>query len=125
MKKIKGLLLALAVGIIALPVHAAVELPSELGDTLGMSDASIGTIIGNIINIVLGLLGFVLVILIIWSGVEWMTAGGDSGKVDKAKTRLLNSVIGLAIVLAAWAVASFVVDNLSSAVSDGGGGYGM
>lgn len=123
MKKIKGLLLALAVGVMALPVHAQVELPSELGDTLNMSDASIGTIVGNIINIVLGLLGFVLVIFIIWSGVEWMTAGGDSGKVDTAKTRLLNSVIGLAIVLAAWAVANFVVGSLSGAVSDGGSVY--
>lgn len=120
MKKISAILMALFVGLVAVPVHAIVELDPGMKETMGMSDASLGTVIGNIINIVLGLLGFVLVILIIWAGVEWMTAGGDEKKVTTAKTRLLNSIIGLAIVLAAWVVASFVVDNLSSAVSDGG-----
>ena len=115
--------MALAVGFMALPVHAAVELPAELGDTLQMSDASIGTIIGNLINIVLSILGFVLVILIIWSGIEWMTAGGETEKVETAKTRLMNSIIGLAIVLAAWAISNFVVDSLSGAVDGGGSIY--
>lgn len=120
MKKIKGILMALAVGFMALPVHAAVTLPTELGDSLGMSDASIGTIIGNLINIVLGVLGFVLVIMIIYSGILWMTSSGEDEKVKEAKARLLNSIIGLAIVLAAWAISNFVVDSLSGAV-DGGG----
>lgn len=123
MKKVKTILMALAVGFMALPVHARVELPAELGDTLDMSEASIGTIIGNLINVVLGVLGFVLVILIIYSGILWMTASGEDDKVKEAKERLLNSIIGLAIVLAAWAISNFVVDSLSGAVDGGGTMY--
>lgn len=123
MKKVKTILMALAVGFMALPVHAEVALPEGMGDAMGLSSQPISVIIGNLINVVLSVLGFVLVILIIWSGIEWMTAGGESEKVEKAKTRLLNSVIGLAIVLAAWAISNFVIDSLSGAVSGGGSEY--
>ena len=39
------------------------------------------------------------VIFIIWGGIGYMWAGGDSEKATKAKTRLWNGIIGALIVL--------------------------
>lgn len=95
----------------------------DMGDTLGMSDRSLPEIIASIINIVLSVLGVVLVVLIIYAGIKWMTSS-DSKGVDAAKTMLTNAVIGLLIVVAAWAITTFVVSSLMGAVgeSDGFGG---
>lgn len=96
-----------------------------LQSAAGLSDTSLSQIIGNIINVILGLLGIVLVGIMIYAGIIWMTAGGDPDKVTKAKKYLLNSVIGLAIVLSSWAIANFVINALNDAVNDTGssGGY--
>ena len=44
-----------------------------------------------------------------------MTAGGNEEQVKKAKNMLRNSVIGIIIILAALAVATFVTDLLANA----------
>lgn len=95
-------------------------------DTTGLADTSLSVIIGNIINVILGLLGIVVVGIIIYAGIIWMTAGGDVEKVTKAKKWLLNGVIGLVIVMSSWAIASWVIGSLNSAINDDGGtgGYG-
>src|SRR6056297_2584461 len=102
--------------------QTAVSLDGEaaaIQEATGLSDAPLSVIIGNIINVVLGLLGIVLVGFVIYAGIVWMTAG-DSDQVDKAKRILKNSVIGLTIVLSSWAIASFVISSLNSAVTEDG-----
>lgn len=96
---------------------SADSLLDKVGQQEGVPKTSLPKLIGNIINIVLGVLGIILVVLIVWAGVTWMTAGGDSKKVEEAKSRLINAVIGLAIVISAYALASFVVKNLNEATS--------
>ena len=68
-------------------------------------------IIANIIEAVLGFLGLLFVVLIIWSGYQWMTAGGNSEAITAAKKRMLNAVIGLIIVLSAYIIADFVISR--------------
>src|SRR6056297_656282 len=102
--------------------QTAVSLDGEaaaIQEATGLSDAPLSVIIGNIINVVLGLLGIVLVGFVIYAGILWMTAG-DSDQVDKAKKVLKNSIIGLTIVLMSWAIASFVINSLNSPVTDDG-----
>lgn len=72
-------------------------------------------IAANVIKILLGFLGIIAVIIIIVAGFQWMTAGGDSAKVDGAKKRLQAAVIGLVIILAAWGLANFVINQLITA----------
>ncbi|MBD3250869.1 hypothetical protein GF380_00095 [Candidatus Uhrbacteria bacterium] len=74
------------------------------------------TIIGRIINVVLGFLGILLLVLILYAGFLWMTAGGDSGKVEKAQTMLRNAIIGLIIVVAAFAISNFVLGSIINSV---------
>jgi len=70
--------------------------------------------VGNFISIVLGLLGVVFLIFILFYGFQWMTAGGDSKKVQAAKDGIVNLVIGLVLVLSAYAITSFVIKLLTS-----------
>lgn len=69
------------------------------------------TIIGTIISAVLGLLGVIFVILIVYAGFEWMTAAGNETKVEKATATIKHSVIGLIIVLSSWAIWDFIYWN--------------
>ena len=73
-------------------------------------------IIANIIRIALGLLGIVAVVIILIGGFTWMTAGGNEEKVDKAKAWIGYGIIGLAVILSAYAIATFVISSLLSAV---------
>lgn len=68
--------------------------------------------IGQIISIILSLLGVIFLILIIYGGVSWMTAGGNEEKVGKAKELITEALIGLIIVLAAYAITYFVLKQL-------------
>ncbi|MFH0814960.1 MAG: pilin [Candidatus Falkowbacteria bacterium] len=69
--------------------------------------------IGKIIGVVLGLLGVILIVLIIYAGFLWMTAGGEQKQVDKAKDYIKNAVMGLVIILLAYAITDFVIDKLT------------
>lgn len=70
----------------------------------------------NIINIILGFLGIIAVIIILLAGFQWMTAGGEEEKVSEARQRLIQGAIGLVLILAAWIIAYFVIDQIVKAV---------
>jgi Type IV secretion system pilin len=65
--------------------------------------------IGNIIKTTLGLIGILFLILIIIGGFQWMTAGGNEETITKAKQRIINSTIGLVVVLLAYAISYFII----------------
>ena len=72
-------------------------------------------IAATIVNLVLGFLGVLLVVLIVYAGFMWMTAAGDEQKITKAKALLGNAVIGMAIVLAAFAITAFTTNTIQRA----------
>ncbi len=69
-------------------------------------------LIGNLINYFLGFIGVIFLILTIYAGITWMTAGGNEEKIKKAKQLITNSVIGLIIVLAAYSLTFFIVSRI-------------
>ncbi len=116
-------------GLFALPALAQVDLGMEFGDSLGLTTTDIRQTAGTIINAFFGLLGIVVVVIILYAGFLWMTAGGDVQQVDKAKKWLRNAVIGLIIIMASYAIASFVLNAIlegtgAGTPGDGGGGGG-
>lgn len=80
------------------------------GFTLGSS--SVGSIVATIIQAFLGLLGIIFVILVIISGYNWMTSAGNEEKVTKAKETLTRAIIGLIIIISAYAITYFVFKYL-------------
>ncbi len=76
-------------------------------------------IIVGILNIILGFLGIFMVCLMVYAGFLYMTAGGDEKKTTAAKGYITNSIIGIAIVLAAFAITWFVTNTLSGVIWGG------
>ena len=82
--------------------------------------SSIPELIGSIVGVVLSFVGAIFFLLILYAGFLWMTAFGSSEKVDKAKSILEHAAIGLLIVLAAYAISSFVFKSFTGISSTGG-----
>lgn len=66
----------------------------------------------GIINGVIGVLGFVCVVVMIVGGVNYMISAGDTNKVTKAKNTILYGLIGLVICVLAFAIVNFVIVNI-------------
>lgn len=97
--------------------QAAVNpLPSIGGPGLGAFTNVQGGNNPNVVSaIVSNILGFLTIVAGLWflvqfilGAVSWISSGGDKGKVTQAKDKLTQSVIGLAIVVAAYGVAALL-----------------
>lgn len=66
------------------------------------------SMVGLVINSVLGLLGTIFIILMIYAGFGWMTAAGNEQKTEKAISTIKHSIIGLIITLSSWAIWAFI-----------------
>ncbi|HBD05733.1 TPA: hypothetical protein DCZ32_04725, partial [Candidatus Uhrbacteria bacterium] len=71
-------------------------------------------IVGKIIGIFLSVLGVIFVVLTVYAGFLWMTAQGSDEKVKKAQKMLSQGVIGIVIIVLAYAISNFVVSKLST-----------
>ncbi|MDA1038117.1 MAG: Ig-like domain-containing protein, partial [bacterium] len=78
-------------------------------------------IIARIVRAVIAFLGIVFFSLVVYGGILYMTARGDSTKTKKATDVIRDAVIGLAIVLSSYAIATFVLNALLRAAGIGGG----
>ena len=103
-------------------VFAADASLTDVGASAGLGSDSLMTIIGRIINVVLSLLGVIFLILMVYAGAIWMTAGGEDKKVEKAKQILINAVVGLLITMSAYAISVFVINLISDATGGSGSG---
>lgn len=56
--------------------------------------------------------GTAAVIIIIIGGIKFITSGGDPGKISTAKNTVLYAMIGLAVIVLAASLISFVVSRL-------------
>lgn len=74
----------------------------------------------NIITVVFSLLGLVFLFLTLYAGYLWMTAMGDSKKVQKAKDILTQSVIGLIIMVLSYGISYYVVGVIGFSGGFGG-----
>lgn len=94
------------------------ELGLYYGEGLGLGTRSLQETVISIVRVLLSLLGIVALGIILMGGFKWMTAGGNDEQVGAAKKSILQGIIGLAIVLSAFAISKFVVESLTTAVAD-------
>jgi len=74
-------------------------------------------IIGQIVGPVLAFIGILFFILIIYGGFLWMTARGNEEQVKKATSIIIQAVIGLIIVSAAYLITKFIGEILLNPVT--------
>lgn len=92
-----------------------------VGNTAGLGQASVGTIIATIIQAALGLLAVIFLILMIFAGFQWMTASGNEAQIKKSQDIIKTAIIGLVIVLSAYAITYFIFKYLPFSGSGAGG----
>lgn len=86
---------------------------TDVADKANLGAATpLPTIIGNLVRVAMGMLGIVFLILTVYAGFLYLTARGEEEKVKHAKETLQRGVIGLIIISAAYAIASFVISTL-------------
>ncbi len=135
-----GLVAFMMVGALGAPLLVSAESPvdpsnfgyNHIGQYFGQNnDATFNTLkVGaykdprelarNIINIILGFLGIIAVVIVLFAGFQWMTAGGEEEKVKEAQQRLIQGAIGLVLIVAAWMIAYYVIDQVVGAVQGRG-----
>lgn len=79
--------------------------PPELNKTLP-------DFVGLFIKTLLGLLGIIFLVLIIYAGFLWGTAGGEEGRIQKARGIIIAAIIGLIITLSAYAITLLVLEGV-------------
>ena len=112
--------------LVGLPVLAQTDELAVTASQTSLGNSDLTSVIGNIIKVFLGLLGIIFLIIFIYSGFLWMTAGGDDKQVARAKKMLINAVVGLVIILFAYGITAFIINALLDATGadndDGGNG---
>ncbi len=122
---IKGLISTAMVATMALPMVALAQnpvtsnelLPGQIATELGQQQQDLRITIARIIRTAMSLLGIVAVLIILYGGFKWMTSGGSDEATGDAKKIITAGVIGLVIILTAYAIASFVINSLVTATS--------
>lgn len=88
------------------------DCPEWSGSGSNLSKNDLMQTLQIVINVVVGVVGFVAVVMIILGGVSFVTSQGDSSKVAKARNTILYGVIGLIVSMLAFAIVNFVLTNI-------------
>lgn len=116
--RITFLFLAL-VNMIALPV-AAQDIGLNYATNLGLQTANETNpqqMAVDIVKYIMTFLGIIAVCIILYGGFMWMTAAGNEDRVESAKKIIIAGAIGLVVILAAFAIITFVVNITNDALS--------
>jgi uncharacterized membrane protein len=125
-KSFKKLILAMAVLLICLsfsgPLLAQESGTYSFSEDSGLNAAAnragydvaeastVEDIIGIVIYLFLGLLGVIFFVLILYGGFTWMIAQGNEEKVKKSTAVIMDALLGLIVVLAAYALSYFLIN---------------
>lgn len=93
---------------------------TNVQENTGLGNTDPRTMAASIVKILLGFLGIIAVIIILYGGFRWMTAGGNEDGVSTAKKTIAAGVIGLIIILMAFGIAQFVINALYNATGANG-----
>lgn len=83
-----------------------VSLSNPLGDNVTPQ-----ILIGRVINAVLGIVGSLALLMFIYGGLTWMTAAGNSDKVEKGKNILLWATIGMVVIFSSYSLVKFIIER--------------
>jgi hypothetical protein len=70
---------------------------------------NVGTVISSVLSFVMVLAALLVLMYLVWGGIEWITSGGDKGKTESARNRITAAVIGLIVLAAAYAIFNLVI----------------
>jgi len=81
--------------------------------TTSSGTSSLTNMITTIIKLFSAIVGIVAVFMIIFAGLRYITANGDSGNIQTARQTIMYAIVGLIIVALAQFIVQFVVNKAS------------
>jgi hypothetical protein len=119
-------------------MSSTVNIRENLNNLVGQGGSAVqydlGIIIGSFVNVAILVGAIASLIFMIMGAIQWITAGGDTGKIDKARAKFVQSIVGLAVVASTYAIFLVVqyffginvavVPNGSGGAGNGGPGAG-
>ncbi|MDD4900988.1 MAG: hypothetical protein PHS62_02655 [Patescibacteria group bacterium] len=94
------------------PLNVLDNVAASTGPYAQANNDTLVSIVGNVVGIALGLIGIVFLGLMLFAGYNWMTAQGDEEKVGKAKSIIIQTIIGIIIIVGAYASWAFLFEKL-------------
>lgn len=67
-------------------------------------NTDLGSFVSKSFSAVILVAGLATFMYLIYGGLSWIMAGGDKGKLEEARAKITNGIVGLAIVASAWAI---------------------
>lgn len=121
-RHLPSFLTAIAAAMVAMQysVHAVMAqivnpVTGELGQGIGSADGYEGkagelfsTYFVMIWQALIMFGGLTVLIYYLWGALEWITAGGDSGKAEKARNKFTNATIGLVLLISVFVIVGFI-----------------
>ena len=84
----------------------------------GQGFKTLGDFVTNIITLSFVVAVLVVLVMLIWGAFEWITSGGDKEAVSKARNRIINALIGLAVLAVAFAIARVAAQFLGFSLTN-------
>ncbi len=100
----------LSLSINATPIEAPREVPTGGIDT-GQKIINLGFNLLFIVGVIL------TIALVIYSGIQWTLSGGDKEKIASARARLTYAIIGLVVIVTAFAIVRLIISFLGGTPS--------
>lgn len=120
MKKIVTIMtLGVIFALTAVPALADLDVGLDYGTYTGLGTKDIREGVMAIVQALLGFLGIIAIIIILYGGFVWLTSAGNEEKVSQAKKIITSGIIGLIIIFVSYAIASFVITQLMEATGAG------
>ncbi len=85
----------------------------------GAENADPKVVIENIVRVVFGIIGVILVLFIIYGGWLWFTSRGDEKQIEQAKKVITATVVGLIITVLAYVIAGFIISSIGGCIGPG------
>ncbi|RJO58867.1 hypothetical protein C4546_04680 [Candidatus Parcubacteria bacterium] len=119
MKLTKNFLLASAISFaLLLPITAlALSFDDTFAGSIGFTSTDLKQTVLNVISFVLGLLGLIALVMIIFGIFSLVGAGGKEDKAERAKKLIVSALVGLIVIILAWAIVNFVLKSATQVTS--------
>jgi len=99
----------------------ALDLGMDYAENLDLpaaEDSDVRDMAVTVVKYLITFLGIIAVVIILYGGFVWMTAAGNDDRVSKAKSIIVAGIIGLVVIMAAFAIVNFVI-NMTNDALDG------
>ncbi len=78
----------------------------------GLTSTDVRVVVAQLVRVALGVLGILAVVIVVYAGFTWMTAGGNEERIGVAKKWLTAGVIGMVLIFSAFSIATYVEISL-------------